>query len=45
MDRAFNQAALQISVAGLAEDRTPKLFVRDGVSAADIRFTGSRTKA
>lgn len=37
--RAFDQARLQISLAGLAEEQTPQLYVKSGVDAAEIRFT------
>lgn len=39
VDRAFEQARLQISLAGFREDKTPMLFVRAGKSAADLVFT------
>lgn len=39
VDRAFAQACLQISLAGIAEDTTPALFVRPGVDMESLRFT------
>ncbi len=38
LDRAFEQAKLQMNLAGLDEDKTPALFVRPGVSASDLVF-------
>lgn len=38
LDRAFEQAKLQMNLAGLDEDKTPALFVRRGVSASDLVF-------
>jgi CHAT domain-containing protein len=37
--RAFEQARLQISLAGLPEDTTPALFVRTGVDPSSLVFT------
>jgi len=39
LDRAFEQARLQISLAGLGEDKTPQLFLRSGVVASQFAFT------
>jgi hypothetical protein len=38
LDRAFEQGKLQISLAGLDDDKTPALFVRRRVSASDLVF-------
>jgi hypothetical protein len=38
LDRAFEQARLQISLAGLPEDTTPALFLRSGVDARNLVF-------
>ena len=38
LSRAFRQAQLQISLAGIPEDQTPKLFVRSGHSADNMVF-------
>jgi len=40
LDRAFDQAQLQVSLAGLPDQQTPKLFVRDGGDAAGMVFVG-----
>jgi hypothetical protein len=39
LERAFEQARLQISLAGFHEDKTPALFVRRGTRASDLTFT------
>ena len=39
LGRAFEQARLQISLAGLSEDTTPALFVRRGVDPMAVYFT------
>lgn len=39
LDRAFEQARLQISLAGLRDDRTPALFLRSGVAPQSLVFT------
>lgn len=41
LERAFEQARLQISLAGLNEDQTPRLFVRRGIDVATMRFVGA----
>lgn len=38
LSRAFEQARLQISLAGIPEDQTPKLFVKSGRSADNMVF-------
>lgn len=38
LERAFGQARLQLTLSGFLEDKTPKLFVRRGVVAADVTF-------
>ena len=38
LDRAFEQAKLQVSLGGFDEDKTPILFVRSGLSAGDMFF-------
>jgi hypothetical protein len=39
LDRAFEQARLQISLAGHSGDTTPALFVRAGVDPKNLIFT------
>jgi hypothetical protein len=39
LDRAFEQAKLQISLAGLPEDTIPALYVRSGVDPSGLVFT------
>lgn len=39
LDRAFAQARLQISLAGLPEDTTPAMYVRQGIDSKNLRFT------
>lgn len=38
LQRAFDQARLQIGLQGLNEDKTPQLYLRPGVDATQIRF-------
>jgi hypothetical protein len=38
LDRAFEQAKLQISLGGLDEDETPGLYTRRGMSGSDLIF-------
>jgi len=38
LGRAFEQARLQVALAGLPEDQTPQLFLRRGVRADSIKF-------
>ena len=38
--RAFDQACLQVSLAGLSGDDTPDLFVRGGLDPNDLVFAG-----
>jgi hypothetical protein len=39
LDRAFEHARLQMSLAGLAGEDEPELFVRRGIDAGDMAFT------
>lgn len=39
LSRAFEQAKLQLSLAGFSEDQTPQLYMKSGVNADQIRFT------
>jgi hypothetical protein len=39
--RAFEQARLQISLAGITEDDTPKLFVRPGLKPSTIAYVSA----
>ena len=38
LERAFEQAKLQVDLAGLDGDKAPILFTRRGVSATDLVF-------